>query len=109
MTLNDLTVLNAEINAGPYRFAIDFYGVARGEADAQADAIADPSDFALVKRTALLAAGLSKADLHLQTCQTKEGAFHAVLLVTIGGAEYVLDHLVDDALKKSDVDHLWHI
>jgi predicted transglutaminase-like cysteine proteinase len=109
MTLDQITTINSRVNAGPHRFALDFYGVARGEADAQADAIADPSDFALVKRTALLAAGLLKADLRLQTCQTKEGAFHAVLLVTIGGAEYVLDHLVDDVLKKSDVDHLWHI
>jgi predicted transglutaminase-like cysteine proteinase len=108
MTLDQITTINSRVNAGPHRFALDFYGMVKSNADMQADAITDPADFALVKRLELLDAGMSKADLHLHTCQTSDGAFHAVLLVTVDGAPYVLDHLTDAVIPKSASGYSWH-
>ena len=58
----------------------------------------DCEDFALTKMRHLLAAGIASRDLRVATVLDTNRQPHAVLVVTVGGDELVLDNLTDRIL-----------
>lgn len=58
----------------------------------------DCEDFALTKMRELLRAGVGSRDLRVATVLDRDRQPHAVLVVTVGGAELVLDNLTDRIL-----------
>jgi predicted transglutaminase-like cysteine proteinase len=67
----------------------------------------DCEDFALEKQRALIAAGVPRAALNLAIVVTRWGETHAVLLVSTGEGEYVLDSLSPWVVGWRDAPYLW--
>lgn len=87
----ELTAVNAEINARPYRVDLERYG--RLDHWTPIDAAGgDCEDYAIAKQLALLGRGWPLAALRLATCWVETGGFHAVLTVDTADGTYVLDN-----------------
>ncbi len=65
----------------------------------------DCEDYALQKRADLLALGWPSDHLRIAIVRTTEGVPHAVLLVRIGGLDYVLDNLTARVLPWNETGH----
>jgi predicted transglutaminase-like cysteine proteinase len=70
-------------------------------------AAGDCEDYALQKRKELIALGWPTDRLRIAVGRTARGEPHAVLLVRIGGVDYVLDNLHDRVLPWDRTGHVF--
>jgi predicted transglutaminase-like cysteine proteinase len=68
----------------------------------------DCEDFALLKRKLLLQRGWPASALSISVGTTSSGEPHAVLVVTTGSGEYVLDNLTSSILPPAQTGHTFH-
>jgi predicted transglutaminase-like cysteine proteinase len=68
----------------------------------------DCEDFALLKRKMLIERGWPSSALSIAVGTTSSGEAHAVLVVTTGNGEYVLDNLTSSILSPSQTGHTFH-
>lgn len=71
------------------------------------DGYGDCEDFALTKRSLLVAAGLPEKALRMSIVLTRHDARHAVLTVVTDKGDYVLDSLTDDVLPWNRAGMIW--
>ncbi|MFN3584739.1 transglutaminase-like cysteine peptidase [Phenylobacterium sp.] len=69
--------------------------------------VGDCEDYALEKAQALLRAGLPRSALNLALATTETGEFHAVLLVSTRGGDFVLDNRTDEVRRWDQVPYRW--
>jgi predicted transglutaminase-like cysteine proteinase len=67
----------------------------------------DCEDYVLEKRRALVAAGVPADTLNIALVTTRWGEAHAVLLLSAGGGEYVLDNLEPWILPWDQAPYRW--
>lgn len=67
----------------------------------------DCEDYALAKRKILINEENSE-HLHLATCWTESGEYHAVLVVDTERGQYVLDNRHSKPQKKEHLPYKWH-
>jgi predicted transglutaminase-like cysteine proteinase len=67
----------------------------------------DCEDFALLKRTLLLRAGLPAGALRIAVAETQGGEPHAVLVVRSSEGDLVLDNLTDDIVAWNEAQLAW--
>jgi predicted transglutaminase-like cysteine proteinase len=67
----------------------------------------DCEDYALEKRRLLIEAGVPAQALNIALATTRWGESHAVLLLSAGGGEYVLDNLEAWILPWDQAPYLW--
>ena len=91
MKLSDLTEVNAECNAFPYKADAERYGSPDFWAEADAGG-SDCEDFALAKLHRLLDRGWHIDDLRLACCYVETGEYHAVLEVATDDGPRILDN-----------------
>lgn len=107
--LGDLERVNRRINRA-IRQASDqaVFGVADvWSIPSGAQARGDCEDYALAKRRALIAAGMSPDRLALAIVRTRRGETHAVLLADMPDGEYVLDNLSPWVVRWDRTSYEW--
>ena len=67
----------------------------------------DCEDYVLEKIRALTAAGVPRAALNIAAVTTASGEAHAVLLVTTGAGDYVLDNRTNVILRWNETGYQW--
>ena len=87
----------AHYNAPEFWAAIDQEGGGAGDCE----------DYALAKRSALLAAGVDHSSLRLATCTVETGEGHAVLVVTTDQGQFVLDNRYPDPMPRQALPYIW--
>ena len=99
--------INSAINELPYKSDPERYNAPEfwNEIDSGGG---DCEDFALAKRAALLAAGSDRSDLHLVTCFTESGEFHAVLVVDTDEGSFVLDNRFPYPMPRQSLNYTWN-
>jgi predicted transglutaminase-like cysteine proteinase len=102
--------VNREVNRAVVRRSDQ---AAYGAADRWATPLAegrrfgDCEDYVLEKRRALIAAGVPAETLNIALATTRWGEAHAVLLLSAGGGEYVLDNLEPWILPWDQAPYRW--
>lgn len=71
------------------------------------DGKGDCEDYALMKRQALIAAGISERALRIAIVRTANDEGHAVLTVATDHGDYVLDNLTKDVLSWDHTNYRW--
>lgn len=73
------------------------------------DAVEDCEDYALEKRCRLRRLGIDWQDLHLATCWTETGEYHAVLVAVTNFWDLVLDNRYWAVTRKKACPYTWHL
>lgn len=109
LTYSALCDLNAEVNAEiTYTPDAEKYNRPDWWEDALDEGNAgDCEDAAIAKLRLLLAAGWPRDHIGLALCWDENGRYHAVLLVTLNGADVILDNRTDALMLWTDSAYRW--
>jgi len=99
--------VNADVNRST-KYCSDVSLYLQEEFWAVADGAGDCEDYALAKRQRLMQQGHSVDDLHLATCWTETGEYHAVLVVNTELGEFVLDNRHEYPMRRELLPYQWH-
>lgn len=69
--------------------------------------VGDCEDYALAKRRLLMEAGYDSHKMHVATCWTERGEYHAVLIVETERGHYVLDNRFAFPMEKQSTGYKW--
>lgn len=108
-TLRLLRTVNGRVNRA-IRRSTDMETFGRPDvwaAPTEPGARGDCEDYVLAKRRALIEAGADPALMSIALVRTRWGETHAVLLVDVGGEEFVLDNLSPWVVRWDQAPYAW--
>jgi predicted transglutaminase-like cysteine proteinase len=94
-------------NTITYESDMDQFGVANRWSLDAVGGRGDCKDYALAKRQALLAAGISDSNLRIAIVRIQTGELHAVLTVDTDAGNLVLDSLTPEIRPWSQTGYVW--
>ena len=105
MNYDQMAEVNEAVNEKPYTADAEQYG--KSDFWEALTDTGDCEDYALAKYQALVAAGFSPNELRLACCYTESGEYHAVLLVDLDGATWVLDNRQPHPTQYALLPYKW--
>lgn len=100
MNYSDLRIVNAKVNALPYKAEI-------GDDWTPITDAGDCDSYATEKYRRMVLAGWPKSALRLATCYVESGEHHAVLLADLDGQTWVLDNRYPHPMEYDLLPYRW--
>lgn len=100
--------VNAEVNAGvAFVGDVEQWKEADRWEDGMETGMEDCDGYAIAKLRQLLSLGYPREDLKLGLCYVETGEYHAVLVATCDGADWVLDNRHPHPTQWDDLPYRW--